>query len=149
MASGCAVASKGTTQTVTVRSVPAGATASINGVEVGQTPFRIALPRKDVHLIEVNKDGFHPQSTLIMPTPNEFEQRTLRWGIDYALGAMTDLSPADIVVSLRPVMAGQQADPFATMMRQVAEADELLANGQLSSEHHRIVVEKIVASYTR
>lgn len=134
---------------VTVRSVPAGATATINGAEIGETPFRILLPRKDVHLFEFTKAGYQTQSTLVMPTPNEFEQRTLRWGVDYALGAMTDLSPADIVVSLRPVVPGAQPDPFATMLQQVADADALLESGELSSEHHKIVVEKIVASYSR
>ncbi len=146
--SGCAIFSKGRTQMVTVRSVPSGATAMIDGETVGTTPFKVRLPRNDVYRVDLMKDGFESQSALLLPVPNEFEGRYLRWGIDYDLGAMTDLAPQELVLSLRPTTeADATGDRFANMSAQVARADAMLANGELSQADHRQVVEQIINSY--
>ncbi len=147
---GCAVLSKGRSQKVTVRSVPSGATATINGVAVGQTPFKVDLPRGDVYRIDLKREGFDTKSALILPVPNEFEENTFRWGIDYALGAMTDLSPQDLTVSLRPTFDhSETGDRFESMSSAVLRADAMLASGQLTPAEHKLVVDELISTYTQ
>jgi len=146
---GCAVFSKGRTQMVTVRSVPSGATATINGVAVGQTPLKVDLPRGDVYRIDLQREGFEARSALILPVPNEFEERTFRWGIDYALGAMTDLSPEELSVSLRPSFdRSETGDRFENMSSAVLRADAMLASGQLTPAEHKTVVDDLINTYS-
>src|SRR4051812_46932198 len=83
--SGCAVMSKGRTQTVVVRSTPEGASGFINGIEVGKTPFKIDLNRTSAYTIELRKAGFETAPFVVLPVANEYEKRFLRWGIDYEL----------------------------------------------------------------
>lgn len=148
--SGCAVFSKGRSQMVTVRSVPSGATASINGVAVGQTPFKVDLPRGDVYRIDLQREGFDSKSALILPVPNEYEERYLRWGIDYALGAMTDLSPNELTVNLRPTFdKSETGDRFESMSAAVLRADALLASGQITPAEHRVVVDSVIKTYAQ
>ncbi len=147
---GCAVFSKGRSQSVTVRSVPAGAVASINGTVVGKTPFKVDLPRGDVYRIDLQREGFDNKSALILPVPNEYEERYLRWGIDYALGAMTDLSPNELTVTLRPTYErSETGDRFESMSAAVLRADALLASGQLTPAEHRAVVDSVIETYAK
>lgn len=147
---GCAVVSNGTTQMVVVRSAPEGATGYINGIAVGQTPFKIELSRSDVATIELRKDGFESASLVVMPVANKYAKRYLRWGIDYDLGAMTDLTPADISVGLRPaVQTTASADRFAQMSAQVTRADAMLAAGQITPHDHQLIVAQIVKYFSK
>jgi hypothetical protein len=147
--SGCAVLSKGRTQTVVVRSTPEGATGIINGVEVGKTPFKIALKRSDAYTIELRKAGFENVSTVLLPVANEYEKRLLRWGIDYELGAMTDLTPNDLMVDLKPASVPQSdGDRFQEMTYRVLQADALLAAKEISKADHKYLVAAIVNSYS-
>ncbi|MDF3057419.1 MAG: hypothetical protein K0R17_1634 [Rariglobus sp.] len=147
--SGCAVLSKGRTQAVVVRSVPEGATGMINGVEVGKTPFKIALNRASAYTIELRKPGFENAMTVVLPVANEYEKRFLRWGIDYELGAMTDLTPNDLVLDLKPALpAGTDGDRFQEMTYRVLQADALLAANEISKTDHKYLVAEIVKFYS-
>lgn len=148
--SGCAVFSKGRTQTVVVRSTPSGATGLVNGIEVGKTPFKINLNRTSAYTIEVRKPGFENAATVILPTANEYEKRFLRWGVDYDLGAMTDLTPNDVVIDLKPAMspvAGAE-DRFQEMTYRVLQADALLSAKEISPADHKYLVAQIVKFYS-
>ncbi|MET0261741.1 MAG: PEGA domain-containing protein [Rariglobus sp.] len=148
--SGCAVMSKGRSQMVVVRSTPEGATGLINGIEVGQTPFKIELNRSSAYTIELRKAGFENAAAVILPVANEYEKRFFRWGIDYELGAMTDLTPEDLVVDLKPVMstASTSGDRFQEMTYRVLQADALLAAKEISPADHKYMVDQIVKFYT-
>lgn len=147
-ASGCAVFTKGRTQSVTVRSNPAGATALINGEEVGKTPLRVTLKRASSYNIELRKPGFENAPTVILPVENEYSKRFLRWGIDYDLGAMTDLTPGDLVVDLRPALPpGTEEDRYLAMTYAVLQADALLSANEISASDHKFLVAAIVKSY--
>lgn len=147
--SGCAVLSKGRTQTVVVRSVPEGATGLINGIEVGQTPFKIDLKRASAYTVELRKTGFENVATVVLPVANEYEKRFLRWGIDYELGAMTDLSPNDLVIEMKPALSDSSGgDRFQEMTYRVLQADALLAAKEISKTDHRYLVSEIVKFYT-
>lgn len=147
--SGCAVFSKGRTQTVVVRSTPEGATGLINGIEVGKTPFKIALNRSSAYTIELRKPGFENTDVVVLPVGNEYSKRFLRWGIDYELGAMTDLTPGDMVVAMKPAIpAGSDGDRFQEMTYRVLQADALLAANEISKTDHKYLVAEIVKFYT-
>lgn len=145
---GCAIFTKGKKQEVVVRSAPAAAVTSINGTVVGQTPFRVDLPRSDIFRLDFEKTGFAPQSALLLPSSTEYEERFLRWGLDYDLGAVNDLIPAELFVQLKPALGGiTLADRFAEMSAQVVRADALLASGELTQDDHKYLIQQIVATY--
>lgn len=145
---GCAVFSKGKTQTVVVRSTPSGAVAKINGTEVGRTPFQVELARSEVYRIDFEKPGFSPQSALLMPTSSEYDRRFLRWGIDYHLGAASDLLPGELVVDLKPQLGDVTlADRFEEMTAQINRADAMLSTGEINRADHKYLVEQITATY--
>lgn len=145
---GCAVFTKGRKQMVVVRSTPDEATTKINGYEVGVTPFKVQLPRADVYRVDLEKSGYGTQSALFLPSSVEYDERFLRWGIDYDFGAATDLIPGELVVELKPVLANVQGvDRFAEMSAQIVRADEMLAKGELTPADHKFLVEQILATY--
>jgi hypothetical protein len=148
--SGCAVVDKGRTQTVVVRSVPEGATGLINGVPVGKTPFKIKLSRISAATIELRKTGFENAQVVVLPVANEYNKHFLRWGIDYDLGAMTDLTPSEMNVALRPALAEEdRGDSFQEMSYRVLKADAMLAAKQISPQDHKYIVDQIVQYYSR
>lgn len=147
---GCAVLTKGKKQTVTVRSTPSGATAKINGTEVGQTPFQVKLNRDEVFRIDFEKNGFAPESAILLPSSTAYDERFLRWGIDYDLGAATDLIPSELAVQMKPALGEvTDADRFAEMSAQITRADAMLASGELTADDHKYLVGKIVSTYHR
>ncbi len=147
-ASGCAVFSKGRTQSVTIRSNPEGATALINGEEVGKTPLRVTLKRSASYNIELRKPGFENAPTVMLPVENEYAKRYLRWGLDYDLGAMTDLTPGDLMVDLRPALPpGTEGDRYLAMTYAVLQADALFSANEISASDHKFLVAAIVKSY--
>ena len=146
--SGCAVMSKGRTQTVVVRSTPEGATGVINGIEVGKTPFKIDLKRASAYTIELRKPGFETAPVVVLPVANEYEKRFFRWGLDYELGAMTDLTPGDMAIVLKPALpANSDGDRFEEMTYRVLQADALLASREISKTDHKYLVAEIVKFY--
>ncbi len=145
---GCAVFTKSRKQMVVVYSTPAGATAKINGTTVGQTPFKVKLKRSEVFRLDIEKPGFAPESALLLPSSTAYEQRYLRWGIDYDLGATSDLVPGEINVELKPALAPVGAgDRYAEMSAQILRADAMLASGELTAADHKYLVEQIIATY--
>ncbi len=147
---GCAVLTKGKKQTVVVRSTPAGAVAKINGTVVGQTPFKVKLSRDEVFRVDLEKNGFESASAILLPSSTNYDQRYLRWGLDYDLGRATDLVPEALVLELKPALGEvTQQDRFAEMSAQIIRADALLASGELTKADHKYLVEKIVEAFHR
>lgn len=147
---GCAVLTKGKKQTVTVRSTPSGATAKINGTEVGQTPFQVKLNRDEVFRIDLEKNGFVSEPAILLPSSAAYDERFLRWGIDYDFGAATDLIPSELTVEMKPALGEvTEADRFTEMSAQITRADAMLASGELTAADHKYLVGKIVSTYHR
>lgn len=148
--SGCAVLTKGSKQTVVVRSTPAGATAKINGFDVGETPFRVKLRRDEVFRVDLEKPGFAPASAILLPSSSNYDQRFLRWGLDYDLGRATDLIPGELALEMTPTLGDfTSSDRFEEMSAQIVRADAMLASGELSVADHRYLVARIVDTYHR
>ena len=150
ISTGCAVFTKGRTQMVVVRSTPEGATGLINGIEVGKTPFKIRLARSSAATIAIRKEGFEASEIVVLPTANEYNKRYLRWGIDYEFGAMTDLTPGDINVALRPAIAAEdRGDRFQEMSLRITQADAMLAAKEITPQDHKVIVQQIAHFYTQ
>ncbi len=148
--SGCALVTGGLKQSVIVRSTPSGAAAKINGVEVGSTPFQVELRRNEVYRVDLSKDGFATASSVVLPSTRAYDARNLRWGVDYQTGAAAELIPAEMSVTLEPVFgAVTGADAYSELSAQVTRADSLLAAGQLSSAEHKVLMQRIIAAYSR
>lgn len=117
---------------------------------MGFTPVAVRLPRDEARSVLVEKAGFAAQGAVILPRPNEYEKRFLRWGLDYALGAMTDLVPEELLIEMKPQpLATGAGDAFTEMSAQVLRADALLADGTIGLDDHRYLVSRIVAFYER
>lgn len=146
--SGCAVFSEGRTQAVVVRSTPSGAVTKINGVEVGRTPLEVKLARTEVYRLDFEKPGFGSHTAVVMPSTEQYDQRFLRWGIDYDLGAASDLLPGELVVELKPQLGEVTlADRFEEMTAQINRADAMLSTGEITRADHKYLVEQITATY--
>lgn len=148
---GCATLDKGRHQVVPVASVPAGATVLVDGVPQGTTPISLNLSRQRAHQITVQKRGFVEQSVSLRTVPNEYTQRFFRFGFDYESGAMNDLVPERVDVTLRAALlpASKGADPYAEMSALVAEVEAMRSRGEISTEDHRVMLDQILAFYTR
>jgi hypothetical protein len=150
LSSGCALLTKGKTQMVVVRSAPAGATASINGTPVGVTPFKVRLERDQVYRIDVEKEGFAKQAALVLPSTDNYDRRFLKWGLDYDLGAATELVPEEMIVVLKGgFQEYTSADRFDEMTARINQADSLLASGQISAADHKLIVAQITDFYSQ
>ena len=150
MASGCAIATKGRSEAVVIRSTPAGAATYVNGLEIGKTPLKVSLPRGSAHTVEVRKEGFESTVAVLLPVANEYERRYFRWGIDYDLGAMTDFDQNELKLVMAPGMANADGgDRFEEMSYRVLQADALLASHEISAQDHKVIVARIVDFYTR
>jgi hypothetical protein len=83
-----------------------------------------------------------------MPSSTEYDRRLLRWGIDYDLGAASDLLPGELVVELTPQLGDVTlADRFEEMTAQINRADAMRTTGEISAADHKYLVEQITATY--
>lgn len=148
--SGCALITQGKRQTVVVRSTPSGATASINGTVVGTTPFKVKLKRDEVFRVDLEKNGFESGAAILLPSSANYNQRFMRWGLDYDLGYATELVPNELSLEMKPALGeAVGGDRFTEMSAQIVRADAMLASGELTAADHKYLVEKIVATYQR
>jgi hypothetical protein len=146
--SGCAFFTKGSTQSVVIRSTPEGAAVKVNGTEIGKTPLKVKLALKDLYRVDVVKPGFADQAALVMPTSEQYEKRIFRWGIDYDLGAALDLVPGEFNIELKPALVEYTTeDKYEQLVAQITRADAMLASGELDAATHRYLVNQIVSFY--
>jgi hypothetical protein len=128
--SGCATIVNGTTQKVAFTSEPPGATVTVDGVPIGNTPTSIDLKRDSVHSVTFEKDGYvASEHTVIQGASWWFAGNILLGGIigmmvDSSTGAMYNLTPDSVspvliaaakpdAPSPVPVAAIQPASPSA------------------------------------
>ncbi len=146
--SGCAFITKGSTQSVVIRSAPEGAAVKVNGIEIGHTPLKVKLVLKDLYRVDVVKAGFADQAVLVMPTSEAYEKRIFRWGLDYDLGAALDLIPGEFNIELKPALGEYGLDDkYEQLVGQITRADAMLASGELDSTTHRYLVSQIISFY--
>jgi hypothetical protein len=143
---GCASFEQGVPQKVAVISLPTGASVYVNGDAVGITPMEMSLPRKVVHEIRLEKNGFNSAVKYFAPIPNDQAHNFIRFGLKEDLGYYVDLEPgtmkADLKSELVPTSTG--ADPFERMAQQALEADRRLEAGEITPLDHKYIIEQII-----
>lgn len=153
-ASGCATATRGTTQSVTVSSQPDDATVRLDGEVIGRTPLTFKARRKTDHLLTLEKPGYQPFDVAItrriggavfgnyLLAPFTLGVGALYgWGTDAASGAQYNLIPATIHVTLRETAADTPAptaapSAAARFIDELKILDELHAAQKLTDEEY-------------
>lgn len=107
---GCATFIRGSTQSLTVDSLPAGATVSLSNGERCTTPCVLKLKRKHPVAVELCKPGYRTAQTLVRSelgsagavrmAGNALIGGLIGVGVDAASGAAKDLSPNVLAVLL-------------------------------------------------
>jgi hypothetical protein len=113
---GCASVTRGTTENISISSTPAGAEATISGLEVPTacvTPCAIVAKRSADISISFAKEGFQPeivQLTKEVPATgaagfagNIIAGGLVGMGVDAVTGAAQDHKPNPVIVTLKPI----------------------------------------------
>jgi hypothetical protein len=112
--SGCATITRGTNQDFTVESTPSGAAVSTsNGFECPATPCTFRMPRKDGFTVDLTLNGYLPARETVTSNMssggaagmagNVLVGGLIGVGVDATSGALNDLSPNPLQVTLVPV----------------------------------------------
>lgn len=88
MFTGCAGMFSGETQMLTVKSSPAGANVTINGMPIGQTPLTAPIGKKKDILITLTKDGY---KEVTAPLNTSFDPMALVGLFSYGTPITTDI----------------------------------------------------------
>jgi len=113
---GCASVTRGTTENISIASTPAGAEATISGLDVPTTcttPCAIVAKRSADISISFAKEGYEPESVqLVKEVPatgaagfagNILAGGLVGMGVDAVTGAALDHKPNPVIVTLKPV----------------------------------------------
>ena len=147
---GCASFERGVQQKVIVNviilSFPTEASIYVNGDAVGITPMEISLPRKVVHEIRLEKNGFNSAVKYFAPVPNDKAHNFVRFGLMEDFGYYVDLEPGTMEAKLKSelVPTSTGADPFERMAQQALEADRRLEAGEITPLEHKYIIEQII-----
>lgn len=107
----CATITRGTTQQFTIESSPPNALATTsNGFRCESTPCTLRMPRKDGFTVTVSKQGFVSQTRTVDSSVsggggtamagNILVGGLIGMGVDATSGAMNDLTPNPMVITL-------------------------------------------------
>jgi len=123
--SGCATITRGTTTEFTVESTPPGAKVETsNGFSCASTPCTFNMPRKEAFDVTVSKKGFQEAKASVASelsgagaagmAGNVIAGGLIGMGIDATSGALKDLKPNPLQITLTPIeVAAKVAEPAA------------------------------------
>jgi hypothetical protein len=121
---GCASIMQGSTQQVSVTSVPPGATLIVDGFQRLKTPAVLELSRKEPHRLEFSLEGYHPEVVDLrsvssnMVAGNIIAGGLIGFAVDHSTGAAFRLVPEIVQVSLRPIPSEPVTVPAASVSRE-------------------------------
>lgn len=135
MCSSCATLINGTKQDIPVTTDPPGATVTAEDTSQS-TPSTLTLERNRDYVLTITKEGYKTEKIKIervisgAAAGNLLGFTMLGMAIDSASGAMWDLKPENIVVTLRPLSADEKADEaerldINTLQAQLESLEEL------------------------
>lgn len=144
--SGCVYLRDGIPQEVFVISLPAEADVFINGESVGTTPLSVDLPRKIVHEVRLEKEGYNTAVKYFTPVPNSKSENFIKFGLSRDLGHYVDLTPSQMKEELESdlVPGSIGSDPFDRMAKRAFEADRRYEAGEITAEEHKRIIEQII-----
>ena len=143
---GCVYFREGVSQKVVVVSLPSEADVFINGESVGTTPMSVNLPRKIVHEVRLEKEGYNTAVKYFTPVPNSKSENLIKFGLSRDLGYYVDLSPNEMKEELESdlVPGSTGKDPFDRMAKRAFEADRRYEAGEITAEEHKMIIEQII-----
>jgi len=103
----CATIMHGTTQKIGIGSNPSGASVSINGASVGQTPLFYDLKRKDNYIVKIELSGYLLYETTITRKVSGWVWGNILFGgliglaVDAITGGLYNLTPEQLQAELR------------------------------------------------
>lgn len=129
----CATITRGTTQQFTVESSPPGARAATsNGFQCDATPCTFRMPRKDAFTVTISREGYVTQEHRITSGVSSGGTVGLAGNlvfggvvggvVDATSGAMNDLTPNPLIVTLAPARHEAAATAAAEAERARAAA---------------------------
>lgn len=96
---GCATMMRGTEQDISINTVPSGARVQLSNGESCTSPCNLVVPRKNTVQISIRKEGCQTVTTAMIPTLAG-AGALLGGMIDYGTGAVYDLQPNPLMVTL-------------------------------------------------
>lgn len=99
LCSGCATMVRGTKQTVSINTTPAGAKVAFSDGQSCVSPCTISAKRKDTLNVTIEKEGYHTHTTALVPSLGGAGVM-LGGLVDYGTGAVYDLQPNPLYVNL-------------------------------------------------
>ncbi len=134
--SGCATATRGTSQDWSVQSLPTGASVSTtNGFRCDATPCSFRMPRTSRFVVTVSKPGYQSVEAQIdhrfsnggagATAGNVILGGVIGLGVDAATGANQDIRPNPFIVRLQPGTGTRQL----TWQQAEGESASALTNG--------------------
>ena len=147
--SGCTALEEGLPQDVVVMSFPSEASVYVNGEARGITPMTLQLPRKLVHEVRLEKNGYNPAVKYFTPVANADAENFIRFGLSEDLGKYVDLEPGTLKTEMKSelVPSSLGADPFERMAEQALKADAQLEAGEITPVEHKMIIEQILAYF--
>lgn len=118
---GCATITRGTTQSWSVQTEPAGANVKLSSGEQCKSPCSLQKKRKDPFQVTIDLPGYEQVVTQVISgvkgagaagmAGNVIFGGLIGVGVDVASGATKDLTPNPLVVKLLPLNGAAQAAP--------------------------------------
>lgn len=118
--SGCATVTRGTSETFVVTTEPAGAMVRLSTGETCVTPCALQKRRKHAFDVEIEREGYEPVSTRILPqvsgagatgmAGNVLIGGLVGLVVDASTGSAKDLRPNPLAVTLVPLPAAGGTD---------------------------------------
>lgn len=119
LATGCASITRGTTDAFATQSTPSGATVSLSNGLTCVTPCAMELPRKHGFSVTFTLDGYKTLTTNVVPRQagagsagmagNIIFGGLIGAAVDAGSGAMKDLYPNPLVVTLVPLTSTKES----------------------------------------
>jgi len=142
LASGCATIIHGTTQQVSIRTVPQGADAIIDGEQRGRTPLQVELKRNRNHMVILRKEGYKDESRPITKVlsgavaGNLVLGGLIGGGIDLMTGAANRLVPENLVVELIKGKSGKLSTSLEdiSVVERLSKLETMKYDGDISEK---------------
>ena len=103
---GCATIMRGTSEVLQIQSDPTGAHAELSTGQSVTTPGQVKLKRDTNVIITFTKEGYEKESVTVYPTVSG-TGAVLGSVFDYGTGAIYDLTPNPVFVTLKPIRGSQ------------------------------------------
>ena len=164
----CATITRGTKDTLVVNSTPAGAVIELSNGLTGTTPASFKLPRSEAVVVRTKKEGYEPVEVNVTPqisggggagmAGNVILGGLIGAAVDAGSGAMKDLRPNPVEVTLSPVAGSTSSEgaesnedarsEISRVSAELRELEQLLGEGLITQDEYDIARRQIIQRMT-